>query len=107
MVQWSLQSREQQHHHHQNVHDALINHRSSPKDDNDNIDKMRRSTCCCGHLLQPTITLIMLHTSLFSYSEIVKTSLNILQCRRSPVDDDIMIMYMAGTAFLLTIHSFG
>jgi cytoskeletal protein RodZ len=34
-----------------------------------------RRKCCYGYLIRPSIELILLHTSLFSYSSIVKTTM--------------------------------
>jgi hypothetical protein len=55
-----------------------------------------RIPCCAGFFFRPSIELILLHTALFSYSAIVKTTSTLLQCRVSPLDDDKLVMYMAG-----------
>jgi hypothetical protein len=57
---------------------------------------LNNNNCCYGHFVRPTIALIILHTALFSYSSIVKTTMSLLQCRPSPIDSGQMIMYSSG-----------
>jgi hypothetical protein len=100
------------HHHHDGINDNNENKRMNDDDesklllddDNDNRNgngddahqEVDASKCCYGKLMRPTISLIVLHTVLFAYSSIVKTTMSLLQCRPSPVNDQQMIIYSSG-----------
>jgi hypothetical protein len=58
---------------------------------------MEDTPCCCGWFVVPAIGRLLLHISTLSYSAIVKSSLSLLQCRPSTVDDDTLVMFAAGS----------
>jgi hypothetical protein len=62
----------------------------------------KRKKCCYGYLVQPSIEIIILHTALFSYSTIVKTTMSLLHCQQSPINDHQTVMYLAGTVIQAT-----
>jgi hypothetical protein len=57
------------------------------------------SRCCNNKCAIPSLSLAVFHTVVISYSAITKTTMSLLQCRQSPIDSSIMIMYMAGSPF--------
>lgn len=52
--------------------------------------------CCENRLPIPSVELALLYMALLSYSGVTKTTMALLQCRQSPLDDHKLVMYMAG-----------
>jgi hypothetical protein len=79
----------------QSPHSVAAAHHDDDKDD-ELLSSDGRHKCCAGYLLRPSISLIILHTSVLSYSSLVKTTMLLLQCRPSPIDNKL-IMYRSGS----------
>jgi hypothetical protein len=55
--------------------------------------------CCNGQVPIPSAELMLLNMALLSYSGLVKTASQLVQCRVSPIDNQKLVMFLAGKRY--------
>lgn len=83
-------------------HHPLLHDESFIADDDDEAHHVNMimvqpaERCCRGRCPVPSVELALLSMAFISYSGVLKSTMSLLQCRPSPIDDTKLVMFLAG-----------